>query len=915
MTDPEVGMLQALKLEIPTTALLVQAGDAGIPEAASGLFAATMAQASCDPAAAAAVQAPETGLQPTAPPATLPIPPAALPPTLPSAPGTQARNGAAVEPQAGLAAESPAEPTVSLAAPAAAESGETPAEATSASPAAGTRKADDEAAPAGSLPAMDPQLAVFLSLAAALPTPQIIPQSVPQANPTQAASMGTPSTQINVPPVPAASQALTAPALPDPGPVAERPSPQAAALPEAAEAAVDQSFLEPAPTGSALPVPSRTGDQASQAPTAQATPAPAPLLQDLPSLAPTALPARAAVLSDPLPGLARGADESSQRTASEAELPALPSNPKPAPGSSAPSARSAEAAPPPASWPTGAVQSRADTSRIEERPTLRPDPGPAGTPLPTGDGTSQAALIHAMSTTQSRQDQASAALAAVLRPATPARPESEAAPFPAAPAPLSLNPPETRTEASPSGEGVSRPQAPVQAQAAPTDAAMQIVSAVTSAEASPTPEVARNPEGQLLPQDAPPVHAGQSANQATGSSRAEGPTPAASSFPARVDASPTHAVAVPESADMKTPPLLAKEAATGTIPAREASRTPEGQPLPQGISQAQANPGASQTPQNSGVEGAAPAASPFPARTDPGPTNAAAVPESAGMKALQALANEAATESGPARDGTQELKGQSLSREVATRPLDPDLGTPAGAPRPSAQAPAPKPAAAALPTQPLPSESGDVRAQVPVKESGAQLAALEESAQTRRTRLLERAQGQREQVSSAEVPALAAGQEAKAAASVPRADPAAARPSPMLAQVEGTIRWVLQNKAPGAELQLHPDSLGRVTIQLRVEGQEVHARLWVSEASSLPVLQEHKAFLETSLKEQGLSLGSFSLQAGTQQQQNQTAFQDRAMGSPSGRVLPSLAKQEIPSAASHDLRTDPLDPHQIEVYA
>ncbi len=69
--------------------------------------------------------------------------------------------------------------------------------------------------------------------------------------------------------------------------------------------------------------------------------------------------------------------------------------------------------------------------------------------------------------------------------------------------------------------------------------------------------------------------------------------------------------------------------------------------------------------------------------------------------------------------------------------------------------------------------------------------------------------------------------------------PAAARPTPIFAQVEGSIRWILQTKSQGAELQLHPEALGRMTIQLRVEGQEVHARLWASEPASLAVLQDH----------------------------------------------------------------------------
>jgi hypothetical protein len=47
----------------------------------------------------------------------------------------------------------------------------------------------------------------------------------------------------------------------------------------------------------------------------------------------------------------------------------------------------------------------------------------------------------------------------------------------------------------------------------------------------------------------------------------------------------------------------------------------------------------------------------------------------------------------------------------------------------------------------------------------------------------------------------------------------------------------------------------------------VHAKVWASEASTVPVLQDHKAMLEASLKQQGLTLGSFDLQHGRKDQQ------------------------------------------------
>jgi len=173
-----------------------------------------------------------------------------------------------------------------------------------------------------------------------------------------------------------------------------------------------------------------------------------------------------------------------------------------------------------------------------------------------------------------------------------------------------------------------------------------------------------------------------------------------------------------------------------------------------------------------------------------------------------------------------------------------------------------------------------------------------------------------QQLQKASAPTLDAGQ-VILAEGAPRiastvahvAAPAPVRPSPFLNQVEGSIRWILQNKVQGAELQLHPESLGRMVISLRVEGQEVHARLWASEPTSLALLQDHKTFLQASLREQGLNLGSFDLQSGARGDGAQTAPQER---SPLGTPVPFVEpKQELPTGP--DLVS--ASPHRIEVFA
>jgi flagellar hook-length control protein FliK len=131
------------------------------------------------------------------------------------------------------------------------------------------------------------------------------------------------------------------------------------------------------------------------------------------------------------------------------------------------------------------------------------------------------------------------------------------------------------------------------------------------------------------------------------------------------------------------------------------------------------------------------------------------------------------------------------------------------------------------------------------------------------------------------------------------------------AQLDGSIRWLVKNQEKGAEIQLNPEALGRVVIKLRVEGGEVHARLWASEASTVPVLQEQKAALEASLRQQGLSLGSFDLQQGRRGDDASSTTHAPPTGS-GAEIAELLAKkQELPTVAPSLLG----GAHLIEVFA
>jgi len=126
--------------------------------------------------------------------------------------------------------------------------------------------------------------------------------------------------------------------------------------------------------------------------------------------------------------------------------------------------------------------------------------------------------------------------------------------------------------------------------------------------------------------------------------------------------------------------------------------------------------------------------------------------------------------------------------------------------------------------------------------------------------------------------------------------------------VEGGLKWMLKGGAQEAQLQLHPESLGQVTIHLKVEGGEVHARLWITEPTSMQALRDGRPHLELSLREQGLQLGSFDLQQGSR------PFQEATPAPVSReRLLAEAAptRQEAPAPLPISI----LNPHHVELYA
>ena len=144
---------------------------------------------------------------------------------------------------------------------------------------------------------------------------------------------------------------------------------------------------------------------------------------------------------------------------------------------------------------------------------------------------------------------------------------------------------------------------------------------------------------------------------------------------------------------------------------------------------------------------------------------------------------------------------------------------------------------------------------------------------------------------------------------LPAAAPApASPPTAPVVQVDGGLRWMLKGGVQEAQLQLHPDSLGQVTIHLKVLGSEVHARLWITEPASVQTVQEGRPHLEQSLREHGLQLASFDLQQGHrpfQEPPSTPAFREPST------LNSSPARQEAPAASPISI----LSPHHVELYA
>ncbi len=392
-------------------------------------------------------------------------------------------------------------------------------------------------------------------------------------------------------------------------------------------------------------------------------------------------------------------------------------------------------------------------------------------------------------------------------------------------------------------EAAALPQAPMAAAPAPVNEALPPAS-------NPVSGISKGAE-DALPQ--PPIPAEAKATAAP-------PTEESIPAPAPKASTPEPIRALPAPAPVSAPPK-AERAVEAPVPrpeqAQAAAPLP---PTPAGETMAKAGPGPIAQAAQGSIQPQRPEAdAPAPSGKSAGFQNADAGPRiqepnpsgsgqnsagdlAQGLKERLTLMAETAQAAPKGPQPAFQLPGTVLEAPTPSSLLKPHAAAPADdAPRKAADAP---PAQAA--SEPKPSGSA---ASGP-KDPGVALPRTESMG-------LQPAQGGASPVASLQSAPTKAPAQLQWQAPVPS----------LVNQVEGGIRWMLRSSSQGAELQLHPENLGRVRIELRVEGSEVHARVWASDPKSLPVLQDNKAFLEVSLKEQGLNLGSFDLRQNSQQAQ------------------------------------------------
>ncbi len=103
------------------------------------------------------------------------------------------------------------------------------------------------------------------------------------------------------------------------------------------------------------------------------------------------------------------------------------------------------------------------------------------------------------------------------------------------------------------------------------------------------------------------------------------------------------------------------------------------------------------------------------------------------------------------------------------------------------------------------------------------------------------------------------------------------------------------------EVRLDPPEMGRIDVQMEMEGKNVTARLVVERAETLDLLQRDARALERALQQAGLNADRANLQFSLKQDQQGNSFQQSAQNGHDGTTNENLADATTETEVAGDV--------------
>jgi flagellar hook-length control protein FliK len=125
----------------------------------------------------------------------------------------------------------------------------------------------------------------------------------------------------------------------------------------------------------------------------------------------------------------------------------------------------------------------------------------------------------------------------------------------------------------------------------------------------------------------------------------------------------------------------------------------------------------------------------------------------------------------------------------------------------------------------------------------------------------------------------------------------------LIEQINSQIRAVIDNETQSLAMQLHPESLGRMNVELVSRGGQITAQFEAENASVRAALEGHIAELRQSLEQRGLKVENVEVTVATHE------FEQNLMGGEqSGNAA---SEQSGRGRRSRNINLNDLDPEDI----